>query len=378
MISESITRLLLVRSGGRCAICYRELHASKVTSRSVYLGERGHIVGKTQSRRSPRGEHPLEVAARDDPENLLLVCGACHNEIDHRDNLDVFTVDQLRNIKVAHENRIQRILAVPPENETRVVRLLGSVGASNVAIDRSTAAAAILDGGRVARFLNPDSSGIEIDLRRVPNPDPSNSTYYATCRAIIDQVAERQLSPEVEAGRIPHLSVFALARWPLLVYLGAVIGDKVSSDIYQRHRASESWTWPSQPTTAEFEWSLVKPGSTDEAVLVLSLSAAVHAEEVPAHLSNGAVYRVAPADGTTPHYDVIASPDELKSAERAFRGVFADIEHHRKSIQRLHVLGAAPLSACVALGRVLTRGVHPPMILYDRLENTYQQAMEIN
>jgi len=47
------------------------------------------------------------------------------------------------------------------------------------------------------------------------------------------------------------------------------------------------------------------------------------------------------------------------------------------------VLGAAPLSACVSLGRVLTRGVHPHLVhphlvLYDRVEGAYHQALEIH
>ena len=54
--------------------------------------------------------------------------------------------------------------------------------------------------------------------------------------------------------------------------------------------------------------------------------------------------------------------------------MLADIEQHCKVIGRIHVLGAAPLSACVTLGRVLTRGVHPPLMLYDRIDGHYRQV----
>jgi hypothetical protein len=90
------------------------------------------------------------------------------------------------------------------------------------------------------------------------------------------------------------------------------------------------------------------------------------------------VYRIAPVGNATPQYDVIGSAESLRSAERAFREVLADIDHHRKQVRRLRVLGAAPLSACIALGRALTRGVHPALTLYDRVDNTYAQALEIN
>ncbi|MBI4884831.1 MAG: SAVED domain-containing protein, partial [Actinobacteria bacterium] len=117
----------------------------------------------------------------------------------------------------------------------------------------------------------------------------------------------------------------------------------------------------------------------EEAVLVMSLSAAVHKREIPPVLAGHTMYRVTVAGGLTPHYDVIGTPDALKSAERALRDVMADIEQHRKHVRRLHVIGAAPLSACIALGRALTRGVHPTLVLYDRLEDgTYHPALEVH
>lgn len=379
MMSELTTRLLLVRNGGRCAVCYRELLVSGTTWKDVYLGERAHIVGRSRSERSPRGQYDLDIDKRDEPDNLIMLCGTCHDDLDHADNLDVYTVQRLRQIKSAHENRIRQILSVPPGMETTVVRLQGNVGDSKVVMDRSVAASTVLDSGRVARFdLSHDITGIEIDLRNIPDPDPGNAEYYRSCRTAIDRVVDRQLSPAVDEGLVRHLSVFGLARWPLLVYLGVRVGDKVATDIYQRHRSTESWAWPSTTTTVNFHWELHNDVVAEDAVLILSLSAAVHANEVPGPLSDSPMYRITPADGSTPHYDIVGNTETLKNAERALRGVLADIEHHRKQTRRLHVLGAAPVSVCIALGRALTRGVHPRLILYDRLDNTYQQAMEIN
>lgn len=378
MISEATTRLLLVRSGGRCAICYRELLVSGTTRKNVYLGERAHIVGRSQAEGSPRGGHELDVQERDQAENLLMLCGACHSDIDHSENLDVHTVERLRHIKDAHENRISQILSVPPGMETTVMRLQGNVGGSNVVIDRSVAASAVLESGRVASFdLSHDGSGLEIDLRRIPNPDAGNDDYYRSCRMAIDRVIDRQLSPAIEEGAIRHMSLFGLARWPILVYLGVLIGDKIDAAIYQRHRATESWAWPPGSPSITFEWELLKGGATDDAVLVMSLSAPVHGYEIPRQLADAPAYRITPREAT-PHYDVIGTPESLKSAERAFREVLSDIEQQRKTTKRLHVLGAAPASACIALGRSLTRGVHPHLILYDRVEDSYQPAMEIH
>ena len=378
MISEGTTRLLLVRSGGRCAICYRDLFASEVTWKAVGLGERAHIVGRSTGERSPRGDDPLPLGSRDEAANLLLLCGTCHDDLDDPTNLDVLTVAQLRSIKDAHESRIEQLLAIPPDNATTVLRMQGNIGDAAVHVDRTAAASAVLGQNRFARFpLSPDRTGLEIDLRRVADPAPGNEDYYASAARIIDGFFSRQFLPAVEDGSIQHLSVFGLARWPLLVYLGASLGDKVGADIYQRHRSIEGWRWPVDGQTTEFTWELTPGDDAEDAVLVLSLSAAVHIGEVPPRFKASATYRIAPADGATPHYDVIASPESLKSAEHALRGVLADVEHHRKQVRRLHVLGAAPLSVCIALGRALTRGVHPTLTLYDRVDNTYQQALEV-
>ena len=344
MSSESTTRQLLVRSGGRCALCYGELLTSNFTQKSVYLGEKAHIVGRSKNARSPRGDSELPAEARDDADNLLMLCASCHNEIDSRPNLDDFSVGRLRALKQRHESRVAQILAVPPGKDTGVLRVHGTIGDSQVNIDRSACAAAVLEQGRCARFpLSHDPAGIEIDLRRASSPDIGNGEYYRVCQESIDRVFDRQVTPAVEAGDLRHVSVFALARWPLLVHLGARVGDKLNVDVYQRHRATESWSWPANPGEHHFSFELVADGKADQdAVLLLSVSAPVHDSEVPDGLANCRIYRIESSCGCIPQSDIVDSPSALKSAERALRDVFADIEHHRKAIRRFHILGAAP------------------------------------
>ena len=138
----------------------------------------------------------------------------------------------------------------------------GTIGDSNVAFDRSVAASAVLARGRCARFpLNYGAAGVEIDLRRVPSPDIGSREYYDACRESIDRVFDRQVAPAVEDGSLRHVSVFALARWPLLVYLGARLGDKLDVDIYQRHRATETWAWPDHPSGHRFSVQIVAEGN---------------------------------------------------------------------------------------------------------------------
>lgn len=268
---------------------------------------------------------------RDEADNLLLLCATCHDDLDLTTNLDVLTVQHLQEIKRAHEARVERLLSVPPANSTTVLRMQGTIGESNVHVDRSVAAATVLHANRYPQFpLSPDRTGLEIDLRRLANPSAGNGDYYMACRKIIDQFFHRQFAPAVEDGTVQHLSVFGLARWPLLVYLGVQIGDKLDTDIYQRHRCTEAWWWPPSGDDTYFTWRTIAGDDSDDVALVLSLSATVESTEVPSALRNCTAYRVSPAADVTAHYDIIGTPDSLKSAERAFRDVLADIERHRK------------------------------------------------
>ena len=275
-MSEPTTRQLLVRSGGRCALCYSELLTSEFTHQSVYLGERAHIVGRS-TRAPDRREAGMTFQSNCGTihENLLLLCRSCHGEVDTPPNISTFTVERLREAKQRHESRIAQILAVPPGQDTMVLRMQGTIGNSNVAFDRTVVASAVRAQGRCARFpLSHDIAGIEIDLRRVPSPDIGSRAYYDACREAIDRIFDRQVAPAVEDGSLRHVSVFALARWPLLVHLGSRLGDKLDVDTYQRHRSTESWTWPADQQDQRFCFEVVAGGEADsDAVLVLSMSA---------------------------------------------------------------------------------------------------------
>ncbi len=129
----------------------------------------------------------------------------------------------------------------------------------------------------------------------MPLPDIGSREYDDACRESIDRVFDRQVAPAVEDGSLRHVSVFALARWPSLVHLGARLGDKLDVDIYQRHRSTESWAWPDDPAEHRFSVEVVAEGSPDsDTVLVLSMSAAVHTHEVPRTLENCRIYRITP------------------------------------------------------------------------------------
>lgn len=368
-----------LRSGACCAICGAYLLEGKLTHRDFSLGELAHIVGQQSTPGSPRGQADLPEAERDKADNLMLLCAGDHNEVDRNGALDVFTVEKLRKIKRDHESWIRRVVGLPRNRSTVVLRMVGQLRGNAVELTRPTASDAVLrSDDRYPDFpLSYDQHGIEIDLRHVPGEASADARYWTSAAAIIDEVVDHRLKDGLVRERVQHLSVFAFARLPLLIYLGTKLDDNYPVAIYQRHRSSGAWDWP--PNAPETSFIVDHPAdwTGDEAILILNVSGSIQPNEIPEILRPLPVYRVQP-DGATAATDTISSPSTLAAFDRTVRSLLSTIEATHKNTRRLHILAALPISAGVALGRARDPHVHPTFVLYDRAPNGYNTALEIS
>lgn len=102
-ISVTDTALLITNAGGRCSFNDESLYCNKILSDGrVNLGERAHIVGVN----GPRA-HAYRLENKNGYDNLIWLCRDHHKIIDHSENLDLYTVDYLREMKRRHELRIR-------------------------------------------------------------------------------------------------------------------------------------------------------------------------------------------------------------------------------------------------------------------------------
>ena len=378
-LSEVERRKVWVRAGGRCTLCKRYLLEGDLTWQEVPLGEGAHIVGQKKSSGSPRGLDPLPEDARDTADNVLLACETCHKEIDHKRAADVMTVDELRRRKREHEDMIRHLTGLLPDQRTVVLRMLGNVRGKTIELHQDTAAATVIRSGeRFPAFpLSYGRQGVEIDLRMLPGEADGTSAYYAAACAAIDEVLGHKLAEGVARDHVSHLSVFAFARLPLLVYLGARLDDTVQTEIYQRHRIRETWQWAADGPDVTFRAE--RPACTAarrEGVLVLSLSGTIQPGELPGSVTEFPTWRITPA-AITPHPDILTRRADLDAFELAVRGIFSEIEATAKSTEVLHVFPALPIAAAVTLGRVRDPQVHPRLLIYDRTIGGYQPVLEV-
>ncbi|MFE7448433.1 SAVED domain-containing protein [Streptomyces griseus] len=371
-----------VRAGGRCELCGTYLLEGRLTYQDFTLGELAHIVGQEATAKSPRGMDPLPKDERDLADNLMLLCRAEHNEIDRKGSLDVMTVERLRRIKHDREEWIRRLTALRPEAGTVVIRLIGQVRGQEVELTKPTAADAVIRSEeRFPEFpLSLHGDGFEVDLRRFPHEETAGPTYWEQCQQQIDRVLEHKLGEALREDSVHHVSVFAFARLPLLVYFGSRLDDTFTVSIYQRHRSTESWCWPG-PGEALTRFVTEAPPADHpdvrDGVLLLNISGSIQAAELPEQLAGFPRWTIRP-QGITPSVDVINSASTLDEFTSVLRQLLSELEASHKDMQRLHVLAAVPVSAAVTLGRVHDANVHPTLAIYDRADNRYTTALEIS
>lgn len=130
------------------------------------------------------------------------------------------------------------------------------------------------------------------------------------------------------------------------------------------HREPQSWVWPSGTETPGY--LIRKPQSKNgEAALVLSLSATIDVNRVTSVLGEDASIWVITVQ--TPHNDLMKSREQLADLRAVLRRVFDQIKFAHGQSAILHIFPAAPVSACLEIGRVRMPKADMPWQLYDQV-----------
>jgi hypothetical protein len=100
-----------------------------------------------------------------------------------------------------------------------------------MALSKDTAALAVIRSTDRFPLVQPafDPNGIEIDLRHLRGEEDGSPEYYLAASKKIDAGVRERLYEGIRTNQVDQLSVFAIARLPLLVYLGwALLGEGVT------------------------------------------------------------------------------------------------------------------------------------------------------
>ena len=175
---------------------------------------------------------------------------------------------------------------LPADQRSLVLRVVSASCGKPVEITRATAAETVVAEGRIHGSISTATVWVSRSISRAfPGERAADDAYYhVACRAI-DEMMDNKVHDAIKSGDV-RTSCFPLPRLPLLVYLGSKLEDNYSIDVYQRHRATQAWTW--DPTAPASTFAAAYPSASDavEAVLVLNVSGTVSAVELPDDVVN--------------------------------------------------------------------------------------------
>jgi hypothetical protein len=366
------TRILLFSlAGGRCEFdgCGRYLLEHHLTKARGNFAAVAHICAFSE--KGPRAEKAMNAKSVNALPNLMLLCPDCHKLVD--DAPKIFTVDVLRGQKRAHEDRIYMLTATRPDRHTVAVALTASVANRKVSVSTEEIQQAV-----APRYVG-ERDIVRIDLNTVPE-EPTDH-YWSTARKMIEREASRLHSGVFEGGPARHVSVFAIAPIPLLVFFGRLISDKVPSTLYQRHRSSQDWLWKDQGPVVDFETRQVQVGSDPARVaLVMSLSGRIPRSDYASHVdSSFSVYEMSPK-GREPGLQLLEREDSLRACQAVFLGSLRSIVANHPTATQIHLFPAIPAPVAVMVGRDLLPKRDPTVVLYDfnKAAGGFVRAFEVN
>lgn len=369
-IPEALMLKLWVLSGGRCEFpsCNELVWRDDLTLKEDNFAHMAHIIAASPN--GPRGDEELSPELQTDYDNLLLLC-LKHSRLIDGKNSGGYTVEQLREYKVRHEERIRRQTALGPENETTVVRFQSPIRDRRVSISKPQAYEALYP-----RFPADDKGAFFDFSQKAGGGDEAFWTEFA--REITDQVRHSFRNGNDEQ-RYEHLSIFALAPIPALVHFGNQVGNIVSVDLYQKHRDTDDWKWKPEPEHDTFEYRYTKSGDTGGVMvaLVLSLSGKIAPEEYKRFIGDVPVYEIE-VEGAAPEFLLYKS--RLQKFRALYRQTLSEIRVKHGPECVIHLFPAIPAPVAVLCGKELLPKSDPSVRVYDndRAKGGFVPALTVN
>lgn len=300
----------------------------------------------------------------------MLMCTPHHNFIDRKENVPDYPVARLRHFKQMHEARMRRVTDMPDTAKTHAVRLFGQVRGCLSTVSDTEVFDAIFAHER--RYTAGDV--FDIDLGN--DPDTADDAYWITGRRKIDAELNQRILPLIKNGTVERLSILAIARIPLLAYFGRQIGDKVPTELYQKHRTDgEGWAWPASGHEVKFEIVPHGDASSTEIALLVSVSGG-DVPKVRCAKQAGLVYEIRPV-GETPSRTLLDSPSTLRNFRNTYQGFLSMMEAKHSSVACIDCFLAAPAPIAVICGRDLQKDVPPALALYDLIDGEYRRAFTL-
>ena len=288
----------------------------------------------------------------------MLMCADHHKLIDSpttgpRD----YPVDRLKEMKRAHEEKIERICNLFNVPKTEVVCFSSPIkGITAVDIDYDLAAKAVLPNKQ------PGSSyGINLQVKSF-FPYTSKE-YWNDCWTQLKASFDLYMkNPIIQRGN-SDFSVFSVAPIPLIIKLGELIGDKLSCDVYQKTRFPDTWEWQANELTNSFTIDVTKTDVINGTIaLNISLTNDVNNDRIYSIGEYEAIYKI---KANITGVDCIKSIKDLSAFWHTYQYVLDEILNKHGAECQIHLFPAMPVSAAFEVGRRYMLNTHPIITIFE-------------
>lgn len=374
-VNDLDARRVWVAAGGRCTFCKEFLAEDETTGQSVFTGQLAHIVGATTEKGSPRGNSSKTPRERAQPENLMLLCAGEHKVIDTFEHWALYDKEQLLAFKAQHERDVRELTGLLRKPKSTVIRVSGDIRDQAVDFSKQAVIRALLEDQRFPDFsLHDDSQNCEVDLRAQDGEDDSDPIYWNSTALTLKRRL-RPLKNHLKTKEIDHISVFALARIPILVQLGALLDDVTNVTVHNRRRGSgQGWGWYTNGPTENLRFTVSEVPGEGDPVVTFSVSGPVDFDAFSGDLQRKPRYDIR-AEGVKLSPAVLRSPEDLAGLIETWREVLATLEANHRN-RPISLVLAVCAAAAVEIGRAHMKGVHAPLRVFDRIDNTYALTLE--
>ena len=369
-ISDRNQIILCIQAGGRCEFdgCNRYLFEHHLTHKRFNFAQMAHVVAFSEL--GPRGNVTDRPADINNLDNLMLLCHPCHKQID--DFPEEFSRETLEGYKKAHEERIFLLTSASPDRKTSALILISKIGGKPVKISPAEIIEAVSPRYPATR------NGTIIDLTNI---EDVGEAFYEVATSRVKNKIEWFFDSVMTDEKTNHLSFFALAPIPILVYVGSLLSNKVPSDLFQKHRDTQNWKWKTDGEFTEYRVDQIKQGTDQKKVaLVLSLSGKIHLNDLPSQIVKDATVYEITLENDSPHTGFLQQKQDLINFGIIYQRTLREIGANHGKLGELHLFPAIPAPIAIVCGQELMPKYDPILVIYDddKRLGGYKKILEVN
>lgn len=362
-IPVDVRRDLWVAAAGRCEFrgCCKSVGRDFLTKERAFTGEHAHIIADSPG--GARGGKGESERLAKDVNNLMLACFECHARIDRHGKNNKFTASKLQAMKREHEARIQRIYSATGVVESMPLLMTFPIGSHVTNIDVEQIHFAMLENSDYKLF--PQGSHIHINRSDFDFQD-NDPDFWSRAERALTVHYDRLIQPAlVDRNGNTHLTIAGFAPIPMLMKLGALIGDKTRANTMDL--PNEGWLWDKCEMCSEPSYICDVPKLLPREVsVVVSISGKV---------AFPIGREVVEFRAELPNRGIIRKEEHLLSFRREFDGFLQRLTGAGARV--VHIYPATPLSASIEIGRMLLPKTFEEIHVWEWRAPEWKRALQL-